>query len=119
MQSIGVEYGHQQYENVDMKMKQLRYQNQTTIDQINCMTSALRSLKNKNKMNETLIKELKKQHKDAEHERDKAKIDLELTEYEAIDAETMANTILISNIKLNSKCLIKNGRIINCIKWKE
>ena len=48
-------YGHQMYGNADGTMQQLRNQNQTTIDQINSMTSALRSLQNENKKNETLI----------------------------------------------------------------
>ena len=48
-------YGHQMY-------------GDCTIDQINSMTSALRLLQNENKKNETLINELKKQHKEAEDE---------------------------------------------------
>ena len=34
-------YGHQMYGNADGIMQQLRNQNQTTIDQINCMTSCV------------------------------------------------------------------------------
>ena len=82
-------YGHQMYGNADGTMQQLRNQNQTTIDQINSMTSALRSLQNENKKNESLINELKKQHKEAEHGRDKAKIDLEIAEDKARDIDTM------------------------------
>ena len=82
-------YGHQMYGNADGTMQQLRNQNQTTIDQINSMTAALRSLQNENKKNETLINELKKQHKEAEHGRDKAKIDLEIAEDKARDIDTM------------------------------
>ena len=46
MKSIGFSYGHQQYGNADSVMQQLRNQNQTTIDQINSMVSALKSLQN-------------------------------------------------------------------------
>ena len=53
------------------------------------MTSALRSLQNENKKNESLINELKKQHKEAEHGRDKAEINLEIAEDKANDIETM------------------------------
>ena len=88
IQPIGLGYGHQQYGNADIIMQQLWNQNQTTIDQINSMTSDLKSLQNEKKKNETVINELKKQHKDAKHERDKAKIDLEIREDKARVVET-------------------------------
>ena len=56
LQPIGLGYGHQMYGNADGTIQQLRNQNQTTIDHINSMTSALRSLQNENKKNEALIK---------------------------------------------------------------
>ena len=89
MQPMMMGYGHQMYGNADGTMQQLRNQNQTTIDQINSMTSALRSLQNENKKNEAMISELTKKRKDAEHEKDKAKIDLEIAEDKARDVESM------------------------------
>ena len=53
------------------------------------MTIALRSLQNENKKNEALINDLKRQYKEAEHGRDKAKIDLEIAEVKAKDIESM------------------------------
>ena len=44
------------------------------------MIAALRSLQNENKKNELLISELTKRYKDAEHERDKVKNDLEIAD---------------------------------------
>ena len=53
------------------------------------MSSTVRSLQDELKKNQATIKELNKQHKEVEHETDKAKIDLEIAEDKANDIEIM------------------------------
>ena len=85
----------------------LRNQNQTAINQINSMTSALMLLQNENKKNETLIDELKKQHKDNEYDRDQIKKDLEIEE----DCERGMEIMLKEEEHLNEKLYNVRQRI--------
>ena len=77
------------YGNADGTMQQLRNQNQATIDHINSMKSALKSIQNETKKNEAEMNEMKKKNKDAEHERDSTKIDKEIMEDKVKDFEIM------------------------------
>ena len=65
LQPIGLGYGHQMYGNADGMIQQLRNQNQTSIDKINSMSSAIKSLENEYKKSKAVIKELNKQYKES------------------------------------------------------
>ena len=85
-------YGPQMYGNADGTMQQLRNQNQSTVDNLNSMSSALMTMKNELKKNEERVNEMSKQRKDVEHRRALMNKDLEIEQDREKEMEVMISS---------------------------